>query len=73
MTGYPQIQIYAGGPCSCMKGRYVRFVIPARVPGLTDRYALVSCQDNDSTAHSSVMVHEVPNTHVPMIRCPRLR
>lgn len=47
--------IRAGGPCTCARGRYVRFAVPT-VPGLTGH---ISCRGVDA-AREDVREHELP-------------
>lgn len=61
------IVLYAGGPCSCRPGRYVRFIIPA-VPGCV---AAVHCRDLEA-AREGLATHAIPAGAVVALHMPRI-
>lgn len=59
--------VYAGGPCTCRPGRYVRYFIP-RVPGLK---ATIFCRQNDADKEH-LAEHPVPAGAVLAVCVPEL-
>lgn len=63
------VAVFAGSPCTCAPGRYVRFAIP-KVPGI--HTAIVSCRAIDETGPQSVHEHPLPvNTYIA-VRIPSI-
>lgn len=62
------VVVYAGGPCTCKPGRYVRFVIPA-VPGCE---GVISCQQEGETRRATIIEHAIPVGVEIAIRCPQI-
>jgi hypothetical protein len=60
--------VYAGGPCTCRPGRYIRFVIPRGVPGCE---AVISCRANDA-ANDFRAEHPLPIGAEYVLRVPSL-
>lgn len=60
------IVIYAGGPCCCRPGRYVRYIIPRGVPGAT---AAIHCRDAEAVTEGKA-THPIPRGAVLMVRTP---
>ena len=57
--------VYAGGPCPCAPGRYVRFAVPD-APGCD---AVISCRGNAS-AKDDVREHPIPSGAALFVRLP---
>ena len=62
------IMIYAGGPCTCVPGRYIRFIDPPGVPGLEPK---IACRGVDSP-NEDKRYHAIPEHAVLGIRLPVL-
>lgn len=61
------MKLYPGSPCSCSPRRYVRFVVPAGVPGCPP---VISCRDAELTGPKSLAEHPLPAGAEVAIRAP---
>lgn len=61
------MKLHPGSVCSCSLRRYVRFVIPAGVPGCAP---VISCRDAELTGPKSLAEHPLPADAEVAIRAP---
>ncbi len=61
--------IVAGGACSCVRGRTVRFAIP---PGVHGCPSVISCRVTDSSDRASIREHAFPAGYEYQIRCANI-
>lgn len=60
--------IYVSGPCTCKPGRYIRFIDPPGIPGLTPR---IHCRDSFE-GRGFTATHPIPRGCAVWARVPSL-